>query len=136
MHRPDADDLDRLTAWNAPPPADLGGRVLRRLAVARHAGRLALALAAYALCLLALGLLAVAAGRQAAAAGAVDLVALAVQDRSLVQAYPGEFGRALVAALPWTLLAALALDLLALAGLTRYLLRATEPRPMSLQVSR
>lgn len=135
-HRPDADDLDEVLARSVPPPADLGGRVLGRLAVARRAGRLGLALAAYAACLLALAVLATLAGRQAASAGAVELSSLGVQDRSLVQAYPGEYGRALVGAVPWALVAALALDVAALVGLTQYLLRATEPRPFSVEVPR
>jgi hypothetical protein len=121
------DDLDRLLSRSVPaPPAGLQARVVRRSAVAARAGRLTLALAGY---LVSLGLLVVLAahiGRAVTAGGARDLITLAVQDRSLVLDYPWEYTLAVVQALPWPSLAALAATLVALRVLIRYLLSATD----------
>ncbi len=122
------DDLDRLLTGAASAPHGLEMRVARRLAVARRSGRLLLALIGYALALPALAVLALLTGRAAAHSGARDLILLAIEDRALVRAYPGEYLNALVQAVPWALVCALAVDLLVVIVLNRYLLHATDLR--------
>lgn len=128
MEGPDRDELDRLLARSAPaPPAGLQALLLRRAAVSRRAGRLTLALAGDGAALLGLGLLSLLLIRSMESTGGLELLRLAVADRSLVQRYPGEYATAVMQAVPWHLVATQALDLLAVVLLTRYLVHAAEP---------
>ena len=125
MAHHDHDDLDRLLAETTPPPPpDLAARVLRRAAVVRRRGRLTAALTLDAAALLALVLLAAHLGQAVVSDGLAELLALAVQDRALLRDHATDLAWAIVLAAPWPHVLAVAADLLAITGLTAYLLRA------------
>ena len=125
---PDPDDLDRLFALASPPPppANVGGRARARLRAIRSARRLTLLALADLAALVALAIVAFLLGSVLAASEAPGLVQLALQDRALVLEARGEFAHALVRSVPWPWVLAAALDLLALYGLTAFLLCATD----------
>ncbi len=129
MAHHDHDELDRLLAETPPLPPDLAGRVLRRAALERRRGRLIAALALDAVALVALAILATLLGRTAASDGLAELVALAAQDHALLRDHAADLAWAIALAAPWPHVLAVAVDLLVIALLTGYLLRAAPTPP-------
>jgi hypothetical protein len=127
MDRHDWDDLDRVFHAAAPQaPSELRQRLLRRAAVERRSRRLLAALAGDLIALLCLSVLAMIIARALAGGGTGELLLLAIEDREVVRAGFREYLTAVMAALPWPWIALLALDVLLMIWLTRYLARATE----------
>ena len=128
MHDPDEDDLDRLfaRAETATPPGDVGGRARARLRAIRGARRLTLVALADLAALAALAALAFVLGGAVAGGELPPLARLGLEDRALALEMRGEMLEALVRGVPWPYVLVLSLDGLGLAGLTRYLLRATD----------
>ncbi|MBI2761898.1 MAG: hypothetical protein HYX51_10800 [Chloroflexi bacterium] len=127
MDRPEWDEVDRaLHAAAPPPPSELGQRLLRRAAVERRARRLLAALLGDLAALLCLSVLSMLVARALTGGGTGELLLLAIEDREVVRAGFREYLTAVMAALPWPWIALLALDVLLMIRLTRYLARATE----------
>ena len=125
---PDPDDLDRMFTLAPPPspPANVGGRARARLRTVRSARRLTLMALADLAALVALAVVAFLLGSALAASEAPGLVQLAMQDRAVALEARGEFARAFVRSMPWIWVLAATLNLLALYGLTAFLLRTTD----------
>ena len=125
---PDPDDLDRLFTLVSPPspPANVGGRARARLRAIRSARRLTLVALADLAALMALAVVAFLLGDALAGSEAPGLVRLAVEDRAVALEARGELARALARSVPWLYVLAAGLDLLALYGLTAFLLHATD----------
>jgi len=133
----DHDDLERLLARleAIEPPPDFTARVMarvRRGEVARWRPwqRLLFALL-YVAALLALAFLAFATGAAMEHRGVRELVQLAMRDIAVVKDSPETYLRALVEAMPWMHLLALAFDAAVLGTSTWLLLRASPARPPS-----
>jgi hypothetical protein len=132
MDRQDWDDLDRAFHVTSPQaPSELGQRLLRRAAVERRSLRLLAALAGDLVALLCLSVLSMLVARALTGGGTGELLLLVIQDREVVRAGFREYLTAVMSALPWRWVALLALDVLLMIWLTRYLARATELPPRS-----
>ena len=132
--RDERDEMERLLArLNAvEPPADFVAGVMARVRqgeVARWSRWQQAAFgAAYVLTLVLLAVLAFATGAAMEHSGVRDLLQLAARDIEAVKTSPGLYASALLEAMPWLHLAALALDGLVLALSTRLLLKVAAPR--------
>ena len=128
------DDVERLLTRleSVAPPADFVGGVMARVRQGEVARWSRWQQSAFgAVYLVALALLALLAFRTGAAmehSGVRDLLQLAARDIATVKASPGTYARALVEAMPWLHLAALALDALVLLLCTWLLLKLASPR--------
>ena len=131
--RDERDEVERLLSrLNAvEPPADFVSGVLARVRqgeVARWSRWQQAAFgAAYLLALALLALLAFATGAAMEHSGVRDLLQLALRDIAAVKASPNVYLSALLEAMPWLNLAALAIDALVLALCTRLLLKVASP---------
>ena len=124
------DDLDQLLARPpAPPPVDVGERARTRARALLTARRLTLLALLDLGLLVLLGGLAYLLGSAFAASDLPALLWLMVEDRHLARSLRGEVLDALLAALPWRRLLAVAASAGLAAGLTWYLLRSTAQLP-------
>ena len=127
---PERDDLDQLLARQpAPPPMDVGGRARVRARALLAARRLTLLALLDLGLLVLLGSLAYLLGNAIAASDLPALLRLVLEDFALARSLRGELLDALLAALPWRRLLAVAASASLAAGLTWYLLRATVHLP-------
>lgn len=126
MHDPH-DDLDTLFARTpVPPPADVGGRARARFRAIRAARRLTAVAALDLLGLFGLAVVAYLLGSAVSNSSLPAVAEVALEDWSLAVEARREIALAVVDEMPWHYVAALALNALALCGLTAYLLRATD----------
>lgn len=121
------DDLDHLLSDPLTPPPDLAPRILRRAGIVRRSRRLWFALASELAALAVLAALALLLGRALVSGDSGALLTFVLNDLSAVRGQPDVFVVALADAIPWRLVFALAVDLLAVVLLTGYLLRASTP---------